>query len=160
MRDFSDLGQVPRAAGMYCLLGREGRGTYDAYVGISNNIRSRLEQHLIRKDSSISTGVSAASLQPDHVVGVVWWIGEIFDNEAQREAAELIAFETLQPTLRSRGRVRAAARSFLEEPAFRVQIEEVISSRDSIIMFPSIADLRREVEDLRKIISALKNQIS
>ena len=125
MRDFSDLGQVPQAPGMYCLLGRNGPGTYDAYVGISNKIRSRLDQHLIRKDSSISTGVSAASLQPAHVVGVVWWIGDLFGNRAQREAAELIAFETLQPTLRSRGHVSAAARPFLEEAAFRKQIIEI-----------------------------------
>lgn len=155
MRDFSDLSRVPREPGMYCLLGREGRGTYDAYVGISNNIRSRLEQHLVRRDSSISTGVSAATLQPDHVVGVVWWIDDVFHGAAHLEAAELIAFEIIQPTLRSRGRVRAAARALFEDEAFRAQVEGIITTRDNIVVFPSISDLRREVDNLRRIVEDL-----
>jgi hypothetical protein len=55
MRDYSDTNNIPREAGLYCLLGKTGNSTYEAYVSNSKDVRKRIEQHLILRNSSIST---------------------------------------------------------------------------------------------------------
>lgn len=61
----SDLPNVPAVYAMY---GGRGRSQYVAYVGVADKLRARIEQHLARRDSSMTTGTSAAMLNPDHVV--------------------------------------------------------------------------------------------
>ena len=49
-----------------------GRG-WVAYVGIAGNLRSRLDQHFVRRDSSVVTGTSAVGVNVEHVRYVDWW---------------------------------------------------------------------------------------
>jgi len=91
------------------------RGSHIIYVGISKNIRSRIDQHLNRRDSSVSTGVAAAMLNADKVASVMWWQHKRFDDTAILEAAEIVAFEILNPVLRSRGNVTERALLHLED---------------------------------------------
>jgi len=100
------LRNIPASPGIYLLRDRNG-GV--AYVGISNNIRSRIDQHLYKRDSSISTGVSTTSLNPDFVTKVEWWLDESFGRKEIREAAEMGAFEVFNPSLRSRGKSSGAS---------------------------------------------------
>lgn len=119
------LSEVPKKSGLYIL---RDRNNEVAYVGISKNVRSRIDQHLYRRDSSISTGVSTTMLNPDLVTKVEWWIREIFSYKASREAAELIAFEIFEPSLRSRGKPSTAAQKKLNDPGFKAQIEEILEN--------------------------------
>lgn len=80
------LSEIPAGPGLYVLRDRNG---HVAYVGISNNVRSRVDQHLYRRDSSIATGVSTTSLNPDYVTRVDWWVDPLFEDKASREAAEV-----------------------------------------------------------------------
>ena len=160
MRDFSALKTVPKKPGLYCLLGEEGRSTFNAYVGISGDIRGRLEQHLIRRDSSTATGVKAAALLPDHVRGAIWWVAPEFDDVVTREAAELVAFDLLEPTLRSRGRLRPEAKSLAQDEAFRARISFMLEDTDNRAWFPSITDLYAEIRDLRSRIEVLETAMS
>jgi hypothetical protein len=85
---------------------------------VADDLRRRIGQHLVRRDSSITTGVSA-SLNPDLVTEVDWWEHPAFGQAAVLEAAELVAFEILNPALRSRGAVQRLAAQYLEDnPAF------------------------------------------
>src|SRR4051794_39391074 len=77
-----------------------------AYVGEAGNLGSRIDQHFVRRDSSVATGVAAATLNPDAVRAVRWWEHAFFDDKVARQAAELVAFRILDPALRSRGRHR------------------------------------------------------
>ena len=72
----SDLPKVPA---VYALYGGRGRGSYVAYVGQAVKLRVRIEQHLVRRDSSVVTGVAAVSLNPDHVTEVRWWVHPEFE---------------------------------------------------------------------------------
>jgi len=52
-----------------------------AYVGTSKDLRARIEQHLTRKDSSVTTGVSAVCLVPDNVAKVGLWTHSAFSDD-------------------------------------------------------------------------------
>jgi hypothetical protein len=93
---------IPNSPGIYALYSGESR-RYVAYVGIAGNLKNRIGQHLVRRDSSVTTGTGAVRLDPDHVREVAWWSSPFFDDRCRLEAAELLAFEVLNPTLRSRG---------------------------------------------------------
>ena len=53
---------IPRVPGIYVMRTK----TDDvAYVGLSNKLRDRIDQHLYLRDSSVTTGVQATVLNPD-----------------------------------------------------------------------------------------------
>ena len=148
------LSEVPKQPGIYILRDRNGEV---AYVGISKDVRSRIDQHLYRRDSSISTGVSTTMLNPDFVTKVEWWIRDVFSEKDVREAAELIAFGIFEPSLRSRGRTSSAAQEKLRDPGLKVQIEKILESPSDGFHIPKnldnlckvVVDLMKEVEDLK-----------
>jgi hypothetical protein len=89
------------------------QGRQFRYVGIGSNLRQRITQHLIRRDSSVTTGVTAVSLNPDLVSDVLWWEADEFSDPIALEAAERIA------STRSSRSCGAVARS--EKPRERSQ---------------------------------------
>ena len=105
MRDFTQIYTLPNAPAVYAFYSG-GRGPqHVTYVGTAGKLKQRIIQHLIRRDSSVTTGTSAASLNPDHVTNLSWWEHSDFEVSAKLKAAELVAFEVLNPVLRSRGAV-------------------------------------------------------
>jgi hypothetical protein len=70
------------------------------------NLALRLVQHFVRRDSSLVTGTSAVGVNIEHVSYVEWWESDLLHDENQRHAAELIAFDVLDPALVSRGNPR------------------------------------------------------
>jgi hypothetical protein len=98
---------------------------YVAYVGIADELRRRVTQHLISRNSSVTTGTTAVGLNPDHVRGVEWWEHPAFTNRVDLAAAELIAFDVLEPALRSRGAIPSDARHRAHDNSFRVELTEL-----------------------------------
>jgi len=69
------------------MYGGESR-SWVAYVGVTGtDLRGRIEQHLVRRDSSVATGASAVGLNPDHVREIAWWEDDRFSNRSMLEAA-------------------------------------------------------------------------
>jgi hypothetical protein len=64
---------APKDPGLYAMYGGDTPRTWVAYAGQAGNIAQRLTQHLYRRDSSVTTGVSAVGLNVDHVTQVAWW---------------------------------------------------------------------------------------
>ncbi len=93
------------------MYGGQGSGLYVAYVGIGGNLRQRIQQHLIGRNSSVTTGTSAVVLNTEYVTQVRWWEHPEFGSDDARQAAELVAFEVLDPTLRSRGSISEGAKT-------------------------------------------------
>ncbi len=85
------------------MYGGQGRSRYAACVGLGSKLKSRVEQHLIRRDSNVTTGVSAVSLNPDYLTEVRWWERSDFDKQEVLEAAELVAFDVLKPAIMTIG---------------------------------------------------------
>ena len=85
----SSISQFPNNPAVYALYGGRGK-PHVAYVGMSNHLKTRITQHLVRRDSSVTTGVSPAALIPDHVTEVHWWEAAQFAERTVLEAAEMV----------------------------------------------------------------------
>ena len=105
----ANLSELPAKPAVYTLMGGSSRNRYAAYVGIGSNLRSRITQHLVLRDSSVATGTSAACLNPDYVTEVRWWQHKTFKKDSHRQAAEVVAVKVLDPMLRSRAKANHAA---------------------------------------------------
>ena len=148
MADPFSISIIPRSHGVYAM---RDRGGHIIYVGISKNIRSRIDQHLNRRDSSVSTGVAAAMLNADKVASVVWWQHIHFDDPAILEAAEIVAFEILNPVLRSRGNVTERALLHLENQVLVDELKALFQTDNKDRYIPktldNLADLMMELRD-------------
>ena len=52
---------LPNAPAVYAMYGGRGQGLYVAYVGVADKLRQRVEQHLERRDSLLTTRQGAPS---------------------------------------------------------------------------------------------------
>ena len=159
MRDYFGIRSIPRAPGVYCLLGFSARGLYPAYIGIASNLLNRISQHLEYRNSSVTTGASAVSLDTTLIGGCRWWTDPSFNDPVRLEAAELVAFELINPVLRSRGGINRAAELLRQEPAFREWFSAKLLAPDGEVAFPGVAELAAEIWDLRKRVEALEARI-
>ena len=76
-------------------------------------------QHLVGRNSNVATGTSAVVLNPDYITEVRWWEHPDFGDPSTREAAELVAFEVLDPVLKSRDTIHDQARQLYDDKDFR-----------------------------------------
>ena len=119
MKTLASIAELPNKPAVYALYGGRGRGLYVAYVGAAEALKRRIIQHLVSRDSSVATGTSAVGINPDHVTEVRWWEHPAFKERHVLEAAELVAYEVLDPALRSRGKIRQQAKQVYAQEAFR-----------------------------------------
>jgi hypothetical protein len=131
---------------------------YVAYVGVAGDLQGRLLQHLSYRDSSVVTGASATSINPDLIGGVVWWSTDEMEDRATREAAELVAFEVLDPALRSRGAPGARAIALAQDADFRQRIMALLADRTNAASFPSVEELGRRIRELERRVEELESR--
>lgn len=128
-----------------------------AYVGIAGKLKQRVVQHLIRRDSSVATGVSAVSLNPDQVTRIEWWGHPSFNKTVNLKAAEMVAFDLLQPALRSRGRDDSAGKEVLADPMFRESMEVLFNGKpNGAVDFLTLPDALKRINQLEKRIDELE----
>lgn len=82
-----DLTLIPTGPGVYCMFDLDDTPTY---AGQTSNLRSRLRQHFVRQDSSVS---SYGRLDPWDIASVAWW------TTKQTDQAEQDLLNTFQPYL-------------------------------------------------------------
>lgn len=149
---------IPKDPGIYAMYDRNGTV---AYVGLSKDLRDRIGQHIIRRDSSVTTGVSATILNPDKISHICWWLHESFSDKGSREAAEIVAFEVLNPSLRSRGKVTDRAKVILEDQTFCEEMKLLFHSEPSGVFHPNTLDnLANLVLELYERVLELQNRVS
>jgi hypothetical protein len=154
---FSFVNDVPTEGGLYALYGGSGRSQRVAYVGISrSSLRQRIRQHFVRQDSSIVTGTSAVSLNPNLVTRVEWWVHERFDDVNTLRAAEIVAFDQLNPVLRSSGRPHGDATEIAEAPDFRSWMIDVLASPTGCASVRSLSNAWEKIDALEQRIRALE----
>jgi hypothetical protein len=124
--EIDSISELPRTPALYLLYSGKKRTRYVAYVGIANNLKRRIEQHLVNRDSSITTGTSAACLNPDYVTEVSWFSHPKFYDRNTLIAAELVAFDYFQPALRSRGNLPEIPLEMYHRVDFQEEIEKIL----------------------------------
>lgn len=159
MQIVNAIPELPATPAVYAMHGGADRYRYVAYVGVADDLRRRINQHLVRRDSGITTGIAAVSLIPDLVTEVDWWQHGSFGQDVVLEAAELVAFEVLNPALRSRGAVQKLAVQYLDaQPGFVTDMRSLFSNpptgrlvRPSLqVALERIAVLERRVAELEQ----------
>ena len=157
MRDFSAIYNLPNTPAVYAFYSG-GRGPqYVAYVGIAGKLKQRIVQHLIRRDSSVATGTSAVSLNPDQLTRMEWWEYPSFDKTVNLKAAEMVAFDILQPALRSRGRNDSAGREVMAQASFRESMVALFKGQPSgAVDFLSLSDAMKRIELLEQRVEHLE----
>jgi hypothetical protein len=145
------ISELPAVPAVYALYGGQGRGLHVAYVGVADRLKDRIKQHLVRRDSSIATGTSAVGLNPDYVTEVRWWEHTDFLNRDALEAAELVAFEALDPALRSRGRVTGEAKRLFDDSSWKNEMRSLfLSEASGCLAIPSLLDALDRIADLEE----------
>jgi hypothetical protein len=119
-------------------------------------------QHLVNRDSSVTTGTSAAGINPDHVTQVGWWEHPRFDEERFLEAAELVAFEVLDPVLRSRVLGPARAKQALEEDeGFRRTMRSMFANEPTgVLPIPTLQDAMTRLAEIERRLAALERIVA
>ena len=156
MIDFS-LRPIPKDPGIYAMY---DRNEDVAYVGLSKNLRGRIEQHIVRRDSSVTTEVSATVLNPDKIKYIHWWLHKSFSDKGHLEAAEIVAFEVLNPSLGSRGKVTDRAKTIVTDRQFRDAMTSLFRGKPAGVFHPKTFDnLANWVLELHKRVSELEKQL-
>ena len=159
VRSFDEIKHVPQFAGIYGFKGATDKSGSYSYIGLSGKLRDRISQHLLRRDSSVSTGVSAVSLNPDNIDECHWWIHESFEDRDYLEAAELVAFEFFRPTLVSRGNPTSNAIEIMKKEEFKDKMYSLFSTIPSgYIRFYDISWTVEKIKELEKEINELKKK--
>jgi hypothetical protein len=131
-----------------------------AYVGQAGKLRERVQQHLLRRDSSVTTGASIVSLNPDLVRAVEWWEHERFTAADVLGAAELVAFDVLDPVLRSQGRPTTAARTLYADTAFREEFRLLFcGSPSGALSIESLASLSARLQNLEARLEEIEGKL-
>jgi hypothetical protein len=122
--------------------------------------RSRsCRRHDIRRDSSV-VAAAAVHLDLDYIRYVEWWEHEHFNDDTTRQAAELVAFDVLQPALRSRGMAPLAAQELYSDPDRHAELEQVFRAEPTGRFFHArLPDVARQVHALEARIAALEETI-
>jgi hypothetical protein len=152
------LKSVPNIPAIYALHdGPVGRRPV-AYVGQASKLRGRLQQHLVRRDSSVTTGASLVSLNPDLVRTVEWWTHDHFTDPTTLRAAELVAFDVLDPILRSQGQPPTPAQSLYGETKFREEFRKLfLGPASGTLPIETLAELSARVQSLEARLDAVEH---
>ncbi len=154
------ISELPSNPAVYALYGGRGNEKDVAYVGIARNLKQRIFQHLVRRDSSVTTGVSVASLNAEHVTKVRWWEHSDFSNNIALMAAELVAFNVLNPVLRSRGRTTDEANEYLNTPGFKREMKRFFKDGNSgEYLVPTLKVAIERIIDLEERVKRLEGNL-
>ncbi len=160
MRDFTPLNDLPMVPAVYALCSGTKRSKHIAYIGIASVLRRRVRQHLLQRNSSVYTGTSAVALMPEHVTEIWWWEHKAFSVEAVLKAAEQIASELLNPTLRTRGNLENNADKMLRNKRFRKGMQLLFTGEPTgTIEFPTLSDAMSRIRRLEATVKKLQQQI-
>ena len=157
MNDF-DITLIPNTPGIYAMYYSE-KGV--AYVGQSANLRTRIRQHLIKRESSVVVVSAPVMLNPDKVRHVHYWYShESFSDNNKRKAAEYIAACVLKPSLRSRKPVEKCVKKILKDQRFCDDMDRFFRGNHDKVYRPYTLDnLVDVVCQLRKDVSELQEQL-
>ena len=159
MHKIPKISALPNTPAIYALYGGKGQRKFVAYIGIADKLRQRISQHLVRRDSSIVTGTSIVSLNPDYVTALKWWEDPDFSKREYMEAAEEIAFKIFDPVLRSRGNLTGRGDILLKNEEFTKKMETLFNNKPAgSLEFPDFQDLLERLNDLETKIQKLKDQ--
>lgn len=160
MKQFSSFSELPSKPAVYALYGEREKRLYVAYVGQTSLLKTRILEHLVYRNSSITTGVNVVSLNPDCVTRIAWWEHPKFDKSYKLKAAELVAFDVFEPTLRSRGNIEKQANQLYKDENFNREMKALFESEPAgYLITPVLQNAFKRILELEKSLAVLQNRL-
>ncbi len=157
MEKLNQTSALPQQPAVYTLYGGRGRSRHVAYGGIAGKLRQRIIQHLVNRDSSVATGTSAAGLNVDYVTEVEWWMHPDFTDRDVRQAAEPVAFDVLDPALRSREGITDEAKGLDSTPEFRQSMADLFRGEpEGTRVLPTLREAMERISQLERRVGELE----
>ena len=105
-------------------------------------------------------GTSAASLNPDLVTRLEWWLSEWFEERDRLQAAELVAFDALEPTLRSRGSITEEAEALAQNDEFTKEVRAMLEGEPTgTVEVPTLSEALSRIERLEEQVGRLQKRL-
>jgi hypothetical protein len=154
----ADLPDVPA---IYALYGGRGSDVYVAFVGVTEDLKTRIEQHLVRHDGRVAGDACAVALNPDYVTEVRWWTHPSFLERPALEGAELVAIDVLEPALVNRSEISNEARHRYNDPAFVARMMELIKDRPAgHLVIRTLDDAWERIDTHERRLAELEHRLS
>lgn len=149
---------IPSQPGVYAFY----EGERALWVGFGENIRERVEHHLLQGEPMTSPGVSrTGNIDPRRVTKVVWWLHPEPAPADALEAAWELAVRGLAPAMRPRYSISKAAGAHLEDEAFVHRVRTAVEGRPDGVFIPQSLDtLTRMVVELEGKVEALEARLN
>lgn len=150
--------EIPDKPGVYAFY----EGDRALWVGFGENIRERVEHHLLQGEPMTSPGVArTGDIDPRRVTKVVWWLYPEPAPADALEAAWELAVRGLSPAMRPRYSIRKAAGAHLEDKAFVHRVRTSVEGRPDGVFIPQSLDtLTRMVVELEGKVEALEARLN
>jgi NADPH:quinone reductase-like Zn-dependent oxidoreductase len=161
-KHYDAIADVPDKPAVYALCSRHRNGPKIAYVGETADLRRRLREHLVTRDSGIIGSERAVSINPDAITVVYWWEDRAFTNDIARKAAELIATEQFHPIMRSDNAVDAAAKEKAKldaEFSQRMAGKFCFAAATGILTIRTLDDLSAQTDEIMTLIAKLEKRV-
>ena len=105
--------------------------------------------------------MSAVSLNPDHVTEVRWWTHAALLEQDALEAAQLVAFDILEPLLANRHTVSDRARHMYRDPVFVARMMELIKEGPAgHLAIRTLDDAWERIEDQEHRLANLERRMN
>ena len=159
MEQVTSIAELPSVAAVYALYGGRGATTYTAYVGVADQLKRRITQHLVRRDSALTSGTSAYLLNPEYVTALHWWTHDGFARRPVLEAAGLVALDVLEPALRTPPPVTEDVRRVHYRPRFRQQMRALFRGAPAgRLQIPTLTDALERIRVLEQRLEAVERR--
>jgi hypothetical protein len=109
------------------------------------------------RDSSATVESAPIRINVDSISSLRWWEDSRFQERGELEGAELVAFEILKPTMRSRGGISGAGLEASQDDSFFQSMMNLFQGPPTgTLLFPSIRDLQRRLNELERRVADLE----
>lgn len=115
VRSVPSIWQLPTVAAVYALYAERAGLRQAVFVGVADNLRERVVEQLVVRESPLGTGSEAVTLEPAFLTDLYWWEHADFADQHVLRAAEFMASDLFQPALRSRRPISARAAELYED---------------------------------------------
>ena len=149
---------IPGKPGVYAFFD----GEQAVWVGFGEDIRERVEHHLLQGEPMTSPGISRSEgVDPRRVTKVVWWLYPEPAAGDALEAAWELAVRALSPDPRPRASLSSAAGHHLEDQDFVHRVRTAVEGRPDGVFIPQSLDtLTRTVVELEGKVAALEARLN
>ncbi len=144
MKRTSSITEIPFQPAVYAIYFCDKGDLSAAYVGSAATLREQLFRQLSSRKNLLSIRHSVEELKEGLSVEVRWWEHPDFANLPALEAAELIAFVTLNSLMSGTATISEEAKVFIVNELFREKMHELFNGEPSGV----IALLDRDLNNL------------